>query len=149
MKKRVLLDEHIAGEIGTLFGAKAHVYEAAKVGLSRKPDDQVIDFAIDRKCFIVTNDQEFVETYRQHPRPRSRRGPHFFYGLMLVRAHEPETQARHVRKALAETMWDQTRQHDDVIIIDRDGNTHHVRLCHPECAKEYEEYEIAIGLRKP
>ncbi len=108
---------------------------------------EAIDFAVDHKCFIVTNDEKFVDTYRNHHRRKSRRGPAFFYGLMLVRADGPETRMRHVQQALAETMWHQTRQHDDLIVIDRIGNTHHVRLYHPECAAEYEAYEVAMGLQ--
>ena len=137
MKKRILLDEHLSERVGELFGSKDHVYLAEKSGLGGRPDTEVIDFAIKKKCLIITSDEKFVETYRTHPARRSRRGPRFFYGLIFVRAASELLRRRHIAEALAEIAWDQTRRHDDLIVISRDGRSTHERLCHPECAAEF------------
>lgn len=141
MRKRVLLDEHLSPDIATVFGPKDHVHIAAEVGLAGKPDGDVIDYAIAKGCMIITNDEGLVQQYKSDPRRRTKHGMGFFYGLIYVRAETNEERKRHIAKALKELAWDESRQHDDLIVIARDGKTEHFRLCHAECAAELDREE--------
>lgn len=145
MRKRVLLDEHLSAEIAEVFGTRDHVYLAKDVGLEGKPDRDVIKFAINKKCLIITNDEGLVNDYRNHPQRRSKRGVRFFYGLIYVRADSDITRKRHIAQAVKEMAWGESRQHDDLVIISRDGKTEHYRLCHTECAAEFDKREGRSG----
>jgi predicted nuclease of predicted toxin-antitoxin system len=76
MKKRVFLDE-CCGEVGSVFGTKAHVYTAKDLGVTGKEDPRVIDKAIDKKCLIVTVNKDFVGYYRNHRRRNGKNGEFF------------------------------------------------------------------------
>lgn len=137
-KKRVFLDECLGREeLESAFGAKAHVYTAKDLGVRGKEDIRVIDAAVAKKCLIVTVNKDFLDYYRNHPR---RRGT-FFYGLIFLRPSKTLSRAKQLHKALKEMAWVETRDHDDLIIVHADGNTTHERLCHPECAREFEKQQ--------
>jgi hypothetical protein len=133
-KKRVFLDECLGREeLGHLFGNKAHVYSARDLGVTGKEDIRVIDGAVAKKCLIVTVNKDFLDYYRNHPR---RHGT-FFYGLIFLRPSKTLSRSQQLKKALRETVWSETRDHDDLITVYADGRSFHERLCHPECAKEF------------
>lgn len=135
MKKRVFLDE-CCGELGSVFGSKAHVYTAADLGVTGIEDPRVIDKAFEKKCMIVTVNIDFVDYYRNHP---SRRGKHgtYFYGLIFLKHSNLLPRRKQLEIAMRGIAWDDTRQHDDLIRVAADGRTRHERLCHVECAKEF------------
>lgn len=141
MRRRVLLDEHLSPDIASVFGQRAYVHIAAEVGLAGKPDSDVIDYAIAKGCMIITNDAGLVQQYKSDPRRRTKRGLGFFWGLIYVRAETNEERKRHIAKALKEIAWQESRRHDDLIVISRDGETEHFRLCHPECAAALDKQE--------
>lgn len=141
MRKRVLLDEHLSAGLGDAFGPRDYVHLAKDVGLEGQPDDKVIDYAIAHGCLIITNDEKLVEQYRSDQRRRTKRGMGFFYGLIYLRADTEASRKRHLTAALREIAWSETRQHDDLIIVGRDGKIEHFRLCHRECAAEYDRLE--------
>ncbi len=145
VRKRVLLDEHLSEDIAGVFGPRDHVYLAKDVDLKGKPDRDVIDFAINKKCLIITNDAGLVNDYRNHPQRRSKRGIQFFYGLIYVRADSDVARKRHIAIAVREMAWGESRQHDDLVIVSRDGKTEHYRLCHAECAAEFDKREGRSG----
>jgi hypothetical protein len=120
MRRRVLLDEHLGDSVEELFGPRAFVHIAKDVGLESKPDQALIDYAINRKCLIITNDEGLVERYKAHPSRRAKhRGLNFFYGMIYVRADTEFSRKRHIAQALKKIAWDETRRHDDLIILGR------------------------------
>jgi hypothetical protein len=134
-KKRVFLDECLGREeLGHLFGTKAHVYSARDLGVTGKEDIRVIDGAVAKKCLIVTVNKDFLDYYRNHPR---RRQGTFFYGLIFLRPSKTLSRSQQLKKALRETAWSETRDHDDLVTVYADGRSFHERLCHPECAEEF------------
>lgn len=42
---------------------------------------------------------------------------------------------------IGEIAWTDTRDHDDLVTVYADGTSRHERLCHPECAQEFEKAE--------
>lgn len=138
-KKRVFLDECVGREeLAGLFGRKAHIYTARDLGVTGKEDTTVITRAIEKKCLIVTVNKDFLTFYKNHPH---RKMSFFFYGLIFLSPSKTLTRRQQLQKALQETAWAETRDHDDLIIVHADGRSRHQRLCHPECAKEFEEQE--------
>jgi len=135
VKKRVFLDE-CCGELGSVFGPKAHVYTAKDLGVMGKEDTSVIDKAFKKKCLIVTVNKDFVAYYRNHPRRKGKNGT-FFYGLIFLKNSRQLTRRKQLKIALAHTDWDDTRQHDDLIRVSAEGRTRHERLCHTQCAAEF------------
>ncbi len=137
-KKRVFLDECLGREeLGNLFGSKAHVYTAKDLGVTGKEDTRVIRGAVDKKCLIITVNKDFVDYYKNHP---YRKGS-FFYGLIFLGPSKTLSRREQLKKALREMSWAETCDHDDLITVYADGTTRHERLCHPECAKEFEQME--------
>ena len=135
-KKRVFFDECLGREeLGALFGSKAHIYTAMDLGVTGKEDTRVITKALEKKCLIVTVNKDFVDFYKDHP---LRKGS-FFYGLIFLGASKIRSRAEQLKKALSEIAWADTRDHDDLITVYADGTSRHERLCHPECAEEFEK----------
>jgi hypothetical protein len=134
-KKRVFFDECLGREeLGGLFGSKAHIYTAKDLGVTGTEDTRVITRALERKCLIVTVNKDFVDFYKKHP---LRKGS-FFYGLIFLRPSKRLSRVEQLKRALTEIAWADTRDHDDLITVYADGTSHHERLCHPECAEEFE-----------
>ena len=134
-KKRIFLDE-CCSELRSVFGAKAHVYTAQDLGVVGKEDTQVINKAVASKCLIVTVNKDFVDYYREHPRRRGKHGS-FFYGLIFLMPSKQLSRARQLQKAIRDMEWQDTRIHDDLIVVAGDGRTKHQRLCHAECAAAF------------
>lgn len=136
-KKRVFLDE-CCGEdaLKDCFPPKSHVYVAKDFGVRGKEDPKVIDKAIKRGCLIITVNKDFVDYYRNHAFRKGKRGT-FFYGLIFIKPSKVMTRQMQLKAALRDMSWDDTRRHDDLILVSGDGNTRHARLCHPECAAEF------------
>ncbi|MFZ0797237.1 MAG: DUF5615 family PIN-like protein [Terriglobales bacterium] len=139
MKKRVFLDE-CCGELGPVFGTKAHVYTASDLGVKGTEDPRVIDKAFEKKCMIVTVNADFVDYYRNHPRRKGKNGQ-YFYGLIFLKHSSQLPRKRQLEIAMRDIAWEDTRQHDDLIRVSADGRTRHERLCHPECAREFPKSE--------
>jgi hypothetical protein len=138
-RKRVFLDEHLDPRLGLCFGQKAHVFSATELGVSGMKDPEVIEKAVQKKCLIVTANKDFLQHYRNH---RLRKGKvRYFYGLIFLKPSKSLTREAQLKKALAEIAWDETRHHDDLIIVYADGHTSHERLCHPECAEAFAKQE--------
>lgn len=138
-KKRVFLDECVEPELANIFGTKAHVYTARDLGVNGAADPAVIDRAVGQKCLIVTLNKDFVDYYKNHPLRKG--SPSYFYGLIYLKPVKGTSRERQLRMAMKEIAWNETREHDDLITVYPDGRTHHTRLCHPECAKEFAESE--------
>jgi predicted nuclease of predicted toxin-antitoxin system len=135
-KKRVFLDECCGEDLKTCFPPKAHVYTAKDLGVTGKEDTKVIDKAIARGCLIVTVNKDFLDYYRIHPSRRGKNG-RFFFGLIFLKHSQTLTRQEQLRIALRSTAWEESRQHDDLIMVSAEGKTKHERLCHPECAAEF------------
>ena len=134
-KKRVFLDE-CCGELGACFPAKAHIFTAKHLGVSGKEDPTVIDKAVTKKCLIITVNKDFVDYYRDHVWRKGKRGT-FFFGLIFMKPSQTLSRTEQLNKALAAIEWNDTRRHDDLILVSAEGKTKHVRLCHPECAEAF------------
>ena len=118
------------------YPAKAHVYTARDLGVSGREDPKVIDKAIAKRCLIVTVNKDFLNYYRNHVRRRGRNGM-YFYGLIFLKASQAMTKKEQLMRALKAMAWDESRDHDDLIMVSAQGKTKHERLCHPECAAEF------------
>ena len=138
-KKRVFLDE-CCSDLGPVFGRKAHVYTAKQLGVTGKEDTRVIDKAFRSKCLIVTVNRDFLDYYRNHPRRKGKRGA-YFYGLIYLKHSSQLPRKRQLELAVKAMAWDDTREHDDLIIVSATGRTRHQRLCHPECAAAFPKEE--------
>ena len=144
-KKRVFLDE-CCGEDGlrSCFPPKAHVYVAADFGVRGKEDPTVIDEAIKRGCLIITVNKDFVDYYRNHIRRKGKNGM-YFYGLVFLKPSKIMSRREQLHRALREIAWEETRDHDDLVIVSAAGKTRHARLCHPECAAEFPAEQTEWG----
>lgn len=138
-KKRVFLDECLGREeISGLFGSRAHIYTANDLGVTATEDTRVISKAFEKKCLIITANKDFVDFYKNHP---ARKSGAFFYGLIFLAPSKSLSRRDQLKKALREIEWTETRRHDDLITVYADAATRHERLCHPGCAKQFEEGE--------
>lgn len=138
-KKRVFLDE-CCSDLGTVFGQKAHVYRAKDLGVAGKEDTRVIDKAVQFKCLIVTVNKDFVDYYRNHVNRKGKNGT-FFYGLIFLKPSKQLTREKQLKMAVNDMQWNDSRMHDDLIMVSADGKTRHERLCHEECAKDFPREE--------
>lgn len=134
-KKRLFLDE-CCSDLGSVFGKKAHVYSAKDLGVAGKEDPRVIDKAVEKKCLIVTVNKDFLDYYRNHANRRGKKGT-FFYGLIFLKASKQLTRASQLKVAIRAMEWNDTRMHDDLVMVAADGKTKHERLCHKECAAKF------------
>lgn len=144
-KKRVFLDECCGeADLRGCFPPKAHVYVAADFGARGKEDPAVIDEAIKRGCLIITVNRDFVDYYRNHVRRKGKNGM-YFYGLIFLKPSKVKTRRDQLQKALKEIAWEETRDHDDLVVVSATGKTRHERLCHPECAAEFPAEQAEWG----
>jgi hypothetical protein len=144
-KKRVFLDECCGeADLRSCFPPKAHVYTAADFGVRGKEDPAVIDEAIERGCLIITVNRDFVDYYRNHVRRKGKNGM-YFYGLIFLKPSKVMTRRDQLQKALKEIAWEETRDHDDLVIVSATGKTRHERLCHPACAAEFPAEQAEWG----
>jgi len=134
-KKRVFLDE-CCNDPGKVFGNKAYVYKAKDLGVAGKEDPRVIDKAVALKCLIVTVNKDFLEYYRNHASRKGKKGS-FFYGLIFLKPSKQLTREKQLKMAVKDMAWDESRMHDDLVMVSATGKTKHERLCHEQCAKEF------------
>jgi hypothetical protein len=105
-------------------------------GRSRYLEGFVIEKAITKRCLIVTVNKDFLDYYRNHASRRGKKGV-YFYGLIFLKASKSMTKKDQLKRALKAVAWDESRDHDDLILVSAEGKTKHERLCHPECAAEF------------
>ena len=139
----MFLDE-CNGDLGHVFGPRDHVYTARDFGVTGREDLRVIDEAVKRKCLIVTVNKDFLPYYRHHPMRRGKRGV-YGYGLIFLKPSKKLTREQQLRRAIRALEWDDTRQHDDLVLVSADGRTKLERLCHPQCAAEFPEEQGTWG----
>jgi len=135
-KKRVFLDECCGEDLRSCFPPKAHVFTAKDLGVTGKEDTKVIDKAITRHCLIVTVNKDFLDYYRSHPLRQGKKAT-FFYGLIFLKFSQSLTKKQQLGNALRSIAWEESRQHDDLIVVSASGKTKHERLCHTDCAAEF------------
>ena len=120
-KKRVFLDECCGDhDFKSCFPLKSHVYVTADFGIRGREDTTVIDHAVRRGCLIVTVNKDFLDYYRNH-RLRKGRNVTWFYGLILLKPSNVMTRREQLQAALRDFARDETRQHDDLVIVSAEG----------------------------
>jgi hypothetical protein len=143
-KKRVFLDECCRDDLRACFPQKAHVYTARNLGVSGKEDTSVIDKAITKRCVIVTVNKDFLDYYRDNPSRKGKNGT-WFFGLIFLKPSKSLTKVEQLRRALREIIWNDSRDHDDLMFVSALGKTRHQRLCHPECAAAFPAEQAEWG----
>lgn len=144
-KKRVFLDECCSkDDLSACFPPKTHIYSAKDLEVQGKEDTRVIDAAIKKHCVIVTVNKDFLDYYRDHRARKGKRGM-WFWGLIFLKPSKTLTRRQQLGIALRSIAWEESRQHDDLIMVSSDGKTRHERLCHPECAAVFPKEQMEWG----
>ena len=88
--------------------------------------------------------KDFLDYYQLHPRSKGKSGT-FFYGLIFLKKSNTMSRSDQLRLSFRDIAWQETRKHDDLIMVSAEGKTKHRRLCHPECAAEFPEDQTEWG----
>ena len=120
---RVLLDEDVSTELKDVFPKKIQVHTVAALGMSGKEDRLVIEEAIQKKCLIVTANNDFVDFYKNHDWRKGHDG-RYFYGLIFLKHSKVLTRSQQLKLAIKEI----DPRYDDILTVSASGHVTRQRL---------------------